>query len=84
MWIYSNIYRRTFECILLLILLGEDPLKDVKDAKYVHAAAGVLRCYFRELQTPLFPSSILEDLVECLSMWRVIQHELITLIITEI
>ncbi|RDD43818.1 SLIT-ROBO Rho GTPase-activating protein 3 [Trichoplax sp. H2] len=45
---------------------GEDPLKDARDAKYVHAAAGVLRCYFRELPTPLFPSSLLEDLIDCL------------------
>lgn len=35
--------------------LGEDPLKDVKNATDTNSISGLLKLYFRELKEPLFP-----------------------------
>ncbi|PAA51283.1 hypothetical protein BOX15_Mlig009824g3 [Macrostomum lignano] len=44
---------------------GEDPFAGAVDGRDVNAAAGVLKCYLRDLEEPVFPQRLFEDLMDC-------------------
>ncbi|CAB4019309.1 SLIT-ROBO Rho GTPase-activating 1-like [Paramuricea clavata] len=43
---------------------GRDPLAGLNHWKDINAVAGVLRCYFRELEDPLFPRAYYQEFIE--------------------
>eukprot|EP01137_Pigoraptor_chileana_P032289 Opistho-2@21427 len=44
---------------------GEDPMRDIQDAECVHAIAGVMKLYFRELPDPLFTFETYDKFIAC-------------------
>ena len=46
---------------------GRDPLAGLNHWKDINAVAGVLRCYFRELQDPLFPKAYYQEFIDASS-----------------
>ncbi|XP_067937833.1 SLIT-ROBO Rho GTPase-activating protein 1-like isoform X2 [Watersipora subatra] len=47
---------------------GEDPLADVTDSSSINSIAGVLKLFFRELQEPLFPITLFDNLVASIQL----------------
>lgn len=48
----------------ILKYIGRDPLAGLNHWKDINAVAGVLRCYFRELEEPLFPRVHYQEFIE--------------------
>lgn len=48
---------------------GRDPLAGLNHWKDINAVAGVLRCYFRELEDPLFPRAYYQEFIEASSKY---------------
>ncbi|KAL3852225.1 hypothetical protein ACJMK2_015896 [Sinanodonta woodiana] len=44
---------------------GDDPLTDEDASEKINSAAGVLKLFFRELQPPLFPLHLFDELINC-------------------
>ncbi|XP_069039442.1 SLIT-ROBO Rho GTPase-activating protein 3 isoform X2 [Lepisosteus oculatus] len=47
---------------------GDDPLTDSQGDHDIDSVAGVLKLYFRGLETPLFPKDKFNDLIECVQV----------------
>ena len=56
-----------FVCCLLSLAIGRDPLYNVTKKVDVTAVASVLKMYFRELTTPLFPTDKYHRFIQCTS-----------------
>ena len=49
---------------VFVVFSGRDPLAGLNHWKDINAVAGVLRCYFRELQDPLFPRAYYQEFID--------------------
>ena len=53
--------------VLLSLAVGRDPLYNMTKKVDVTAVASVLKMYFRELTTPLFPTDKYQRFIQCTS-----------------
>lgn len=63
---YSSVTEWLTACVMPL---GEDPLVDDQSDHDIMAVAGVLKLYFRGLETPLFPKERFLDLMSTISKY---------------
>lgn len=49
---------------------GEDPISAREDEVDINSVAGLLKLYFRQLDGKLFPSYVVDDLLQSVSKWR--------------